>query len=127
MGVIVVDTAILIDNLRDRPAAVAALDAAEERGDRLCASVVTKAELLAGMRSPERRATRDLMASIDWVPLTEETAELAGTFARQYRRSHQGIGLPDYLIGATAHQIGADLWTTNPRHFPMFPGLQAPY
>ena len=33
---------------------------------------------------------------------------------RRYRASHQGIGLPDYLIAATAEHLGATLWTRNP-------------
>ncbi len=31
------------------------------------------------------------------------------------------------LIGATALQLSAQLATLNVRHFPMFPGLEAPY
>ncbi len=127
MGVVLVDTAILVDNLRNVAGAVVALDDARDRGDDLVASVVTKTELLAGMRSPERQATRDLMSSMTWIDVTEDIAELAGTWARRYRRSHHGVGLVDYLIGATAHQVGADLWTTNVRHFPMYRGLVAPY
>ncbi len=126
MGVVLVDTAILIDNLRNLAGAVLALDDARDRGDDLVASVVTKTELLAGMRSPERQATHDLMSSMTWIDVTEDIAELAGTWARRYRRSYHGIGLVDYLIGATAHQVGADLWTTNVRHFPMYRGLVAP-
>jgi predicted nucleic acid-binding protein len=88
---------------------------------------VTKTELLAGVRSPERQATRDLMSSMTWVDVTEDIAELAGTWARRYRRSHHGVGLADNLVGATAHQVGANLWTTDVRHFPMYRGPVAPY
>jgi predicted nucleic acid-binding protein len=127
MGVILVDTAILVDNLRNVAGAVTALDDARDRRDELLASVVTKTELLTGMRSPERRVTRDLMSTMTWIDVTEDIAELAGTWGRRYRRSHHNIGLADYLIGATAHQLGAALWTTNVRHFPMYRGLRAPY
>lgn len=126
MGLIVVDTSVLIDNLRDDPKAVTALDRARDAGDQLLASVVTKAELLIGMRH-ERPAALALLDALDWVAVSEEIAELAGTTARRYRASHQGIGLADYLIGATAQHLGGDLWTRNPRNFPMFPGLRAPY
>ena len=126
MGLIVVDISVLIDNLRDDPKAVTALDRARDAGDQLFASVVTKAELLIGMRR-ERPAALALLDALDWVAVSEEIAELAGTTARRYRASHQGIGLADYLIGATAQHLGGDLWTRNPRNFPMFPGLRAPY
>jgi predicted nucleic acid-binding protein len=127
MGLIVFDTSVLIDHLRRSVAAREAWERAAEAGHQIYASVITKAELLTGMRSHERRATRELMATLDWVAVSEEIAELGGTMARTYRASHQGIGLPDFLIGATAEHIGARLWTRNPRHFPMFPGLKAPY
>jgi predicted nucleic acid-binding protein len=127
MGLIVVDTSILIDNLRDDPGAVLALDRAQEEGGELYASVISRAELLAGMRSHERRVTRALIDNLDWVAVSEDIAELGGNLAREYRGTFPGIGLPDILIGATAQHVGGELWTRNPRHFPMFPGLKAPY
>jgi predicted nucleic acid-binding protein len=127
MGLILVDTTVLIDNLRDEPHSEFALNAAAERGDHLCGSVITKAELLAGMRSHERRATRELIDALDWVPVSDEIAELGGGFARRFQGVSQGVGLPDLLVGATAQHLGAELWTRNPRRFPMFPDLRAPY
>jgi predicted nucleic acid-binding protein len=127
MGLIVFDTTVLIDHLRKSFAARRAWETAGEAGHHICASVITKAELLAGMRSHERRATRELMDALDWVTVSDEIAELGGGFARRFRASHNGIGIPDILIGATAEHLGAELWTRNPRHFPMFPDLRAPY
>jgi predicted nucleic acid-binding protein len=46
---------------------------------------------------------------------------------RTYRQSHGGVGIADYLIGATAELHGAELATLNVRHFPMFPGLRPPF
>jgi predicted nucleic acid-binding protein len=51
----------------------------------------------------------------------------AGEMMRQYRRSHAGIGLGDYLIAATADVKGLKLETLNVRHFPMFAGLRPPF
>lgn len=127
MGVIVLDTSVLIDHLRGDPHATTALARARRARDDLCASVVTKAELLIGMRSPGHPATQALLEALDWVAVSEEIADLAGTTARRYRASHLGLGLADFLIGATAQHLGGDLWTRNPRNFPMFPGLRAPY
>ena len=126
MGLIVLDTSVLIDHLRGDPGAVVAMSRAREAGDELCASVITKVELLAGMR-PRDRAAGALLGALDWVAVSDEIAERAGHHARRHRASHQGIGLPDYLIGATAEHLGATLWTRNPGFYPMFPGLRAPY
>lgn len=127
MGLIILDTSVIIDNLRNVPAATAALDGAEAAGHRLAASVLTKVELLAGMRAHEKSATRELLAALSWVPVSDEIADLAGAHARTYRRSHQGIGVVDYVIAATAEHLGGALWTHNLRHYPMFGDLTAPY
>ena len=59
---LVLDTSVLIDHLRGRPAAATELiPSAIARGDELWSSYVVRAELLAGMRAEEETATRDLM------------------------------------------------------------------
>lgn len=127
MGLIVVDTVVLVDNLRRvveaRDAVVQALD----RGDRLAASVMSKVELLTGMRATEKRVTRDLIASFRWIDVDDTIAEVAGTLGRRYRSSHHGIGAVDCVIAATATVTGGELWTRNLKRFPMFPKLLPPY
>jgi predicted nucleic acid-binding protein len=125
--VIVVDTTILIDVLRGRPAAAATIDNAFGRGDDITASVVSKVEVWGGMRAHEKRAIRTLFGLIQWVPVDEPVADLAGEYARTYRASHRGIDVPDFLIAATAMRADAELWTRNVKHFPMFEALEAPY
>jgi predicted nucleic acid-binding protein len=123
---LVLDTNVLIDYLRGAPAAVRAV---EQRGaaDDLAASEVTRIELLAGMRAGEEEAIADLERGLVWVPVDEVVATRAGQLAQAWRRSHKGIELADYAIAATARVLGAELWTTNVRHFPMFPDLEPPY
>lgn len=127
MGVILLDTSVLIDHLRGHAPAVAALDEAASRGHRLTASVMTRVEVLAGMRPAEERATRRLLDILDWIVVDEEIAENAGRLANHFLRSHGGIDPVDYVIAATADRADAILWTRNLKHFPMFPGLKAPY
>ena len=59
--------------------------------------------------------------------MNESIARRAGDLGRRWRRSHVAIGLADLLIAATAIELGADLATSNIRHYPMFPGLTPPY
>lgn len=127
MGLIVLDTSILIDNLRDTPGTGDALDEALDAGHTFVASYLTKVELLAGMRSHERKATRDLIESLDWIGVGEEISDRAGHYARSFRRSHQGIDVVDFVVAATADVTGGALWTRNVKHFPMFPELAPPY
>lgn len=124
---IVVDTSVLIDHLRGEDAARDALRHATADGERLAASVLTRVEVLAGMRPHEETATRRLLDSLDWIEVDQDLAERAGMLANRYLRSHPGIDPVDYVIAATVEHLDARLWTRNVRHFPMFPDIEAPY
>jgi predicted nucleic acid-binding protein len=80
-----------------------------------------------GMRSPEHREVMRLLGSMQRFEVSEQVAWRAATLMREYRRSHTGIGLGDYLIAATALTEGLELATLNVRHYPMFPGLARPF
>lgn len=124
---IVVDTSILIDHLRGEERARDALRSAAEQGESLAGSVLTRVEVLAGMRAAEEEATMKLLASLDWVDVDQELADRAGWLANRYLRSHPRVDPVDYVIAATATQLRAQLWTRNIKHFPMFPALASPY
>ncbi len=123
---ILVDSDILIAHLRGVEAARRWLMETRREGP-LALSVVSIAELAGGMRSAERREVWRLLASFRAEPVTEVIARRAGDFGRQFRRSHSGIGLGDYLIAATADVKGYRLATLNVRHFPMISDLQPPF
>jgi predicted nucleic acid-binding protein len=121
-----VDTDVLIDLARAHPAARHVVETVTRREARLIASMVTKAEFLAGLRGDAPR-TAALLESIDWMPVTDEVAERAGALAREYPRQGMRFAIADYLIAASAQLINATLLTRNVRHFPMFPDLDPPY
>lgn len=123
---ILIDTDILIANLRGVETARDWLRRARS-AEPLAVSVVSIAELTGGMRSAERREVGRLLSAFRAEPVTEVIARGAGEFMREYRRSHSGIGIADYLIAATADQRGMHLATLNVRHFPMFDRLEPPF
>jgi predicted nucleic acid-binding protein len=125
--VILVDTDVLIANLRGIDAARAWLRDTRMRAGRLAVSAVTNAEIVGGMRSPERREVTLLLNSFRPLPVTDMIAHRAGELRRRYCRSHCGIGLVDYLIAATALVHGLELVTLNFKHFPMFADLKSPF
>lgn len=121
---IVPDTDVLIDYFRGHPSAIAFLNA---HGDRIILSPIVVAELYAGTRSDPEIAILDrFIAGFPVVPLTVDTARMAGKYCRQYAKSHN-VELPDALVAALAQTAGAELQTLNVKHFPMFPGLKPPY
>ncbi len=117
------DTDVLIEHLKGNQAATTLLLEASATGQAAC-SVLTRFELLAGMRSNERSEIRGLLASMNNIEASVDVATRAGEWARTYRRSHESISPIDYLIAATAEVHGADLLTQNVKHFPMFPELE---
>jgi predicted nucleic acid-binding protein len=125
---ILVDTDVLIAHLRGVEAAREWLIAARRRaGGRLTASVVTATEVLGGMRAAERADVARLVSTLRLQPVSEVVARRAGELMRQYRSSHTGIGLGDYLVAASAQVHGLELATLNVKHFPMFKGLRPPF
>ena len=122
-----VDTTVAVDHLRGTPEATDLLASAIADGETLVASEITRFELLAGVRRSEIPALEAFFSSLVWAPIDEEISRVAGGLAQKHRRSHSGIDDADYLIAATVLVLGAELLTTNVRHFPMLKGLRAPY
>ena len=123
---VLVDTSVLIDYLRGDVRAAAVLERGREVAP-LHASEITRLEVLAGMRPEEESATRSLLSTLVWHPVDTEVAEEAGALGRRWLPSHHGGDGADLAIAATAIHVDAELLTRNVRHFPMFPGLHAPY
>jgi len=122
----VVDTSVLIDVLRGERAAIAALRDARTTGP-LHASEVTRLEVLAGMRAHEEAGTRALFRALNWHPVDETLAEIAGELGRDWLPGNRGIDSADLAIAATAVALRAGVLTRNVQHFPMIPNLAAPY
>jgi predicted nucleic acid-binding protein len=121
---VVLDTTVLVDQLRGSEKAFEYLAGLEDRP--IC-SEITRIEVMQGLRSSERRGANKLFAMVTWVPVDQTVARRAGELGRRWRRSHRGIGLADLTIAATAEELGVGLATQNIKHFPMFEGLRAPY
>lgn len=113
-----VDTDVLIDFLRRKTTAKDLLEETVQTHD-LHASVITAAEILAGMRPAEKEATEALLEGLVLLPVTETVARKAG----ELRRSSKNILLPDCLIAATALIEGCPLLTFNRKDYP-FGGLR---
>jgi predicted nucleic acid-binding protein len=123
-ALLVVDTDVLIDYLRDQADAVAFLEGCVQP---LALSVVSVAELYVGVRDGEERRRLDgFAAAFEVLPLEREAAVQAGLWRRQYGPSY-GTGLADALIAASVAAAGATLATLNRRHFPMLAEVLVPY
>jgi predicted nucleic acid-binding protein len=100
--VILVDSDVLIAQLRGVAAARAWLIEVRTSTGPLAVSAVSVAEITGGMRSDERRAVWHLLGSLRIESISEVVVRRAGEYMRAHRRSNVGISLGDYLIAATA-------------------------
>ena len=116
MSKVVLDTDVLIDVLRGHAAAQAFLLRVTEHAVPCC-SVISVAEIHAGMRAPERDQTAVLLDSLVLLDVTRSIAEMAGRFKQRERRRR--LELADCLIAATAVVEAAALATGNARDYPM--------
>jgi predicted nucleic acid-binding protein len=115
------DTNILIRRLRNDQAAATLLNSLEQSSG-IYISVVTRTEILAGMRPQQEERTLALLDSLIAFPVDDLVADQAGRWIYRYARRGIHLSVPDALIAATALLEELTLVTMNARHFPM-PGL----
>ena len=118
MGLRVLDSTVLIDHLRGRPA-VARIAALRTAGDIPATTAINVDEIVRGLRPTEEHAARSLFDGL----VVLRTGRRAGWQAGEWRRHFAGRGMTlyqaDCLVAATAWVHGATLATGNPKDFPM--------
>jgi len=121
---LLIDTGVLIDYLREQGDAVRYL---ESMKDKPLISVITVAELYAGVREGKERKRLDKFISAFEVVLVDLNISVkGGLFRGDYGKSHN-TGIADALIAATADTQKASLVTLNAKHFPMLKNVIIPY
>jgi len=116
---ILLDTDVMVDLLRQYPPAVAWLDSLGEEEIVLPGFVVM--ELIQGCRTraEQEKVERELGAySVAW-PSPGTYDEALSVFAR-YHLSH-GLGILDALIGQMAVALSLPLYTFNQKHYAAIP------
>jgi len=121
---LLLDTNIVIDLLRSRPAAKEWILNASGK---LAVSTVSVAELYAGIQNQQQKNQIErFLQSLKIIAVSIETAKLAGLYKGRYFKSH-GTDIIDAVIAASAELHSLQLVTMNTKHFPMFPDLKRPY
>ena len=107
---ILLDSVILIDHLNGVRAATRFLESLEEAS----ISVITRAEVLAGLTPAAVPAVMEWLDRYPTFPIDRRTADLAAELRRQYKWK-----LPDALQAAVAGQHGLQFATRNTKDFPV--------
>jgi predicted nucleic acid-binding protein len=120
---ILLDTSVLINLLHGRREPLELLGEFVQRGFALATSSINVAEVYAGMRPGEERATEQLLSAFSCLELTPEIARKAGEITAAERRIGRSHSLDDMMIAATAMAHGYALLTDNRKDF-QIPGLE---
>lgn len=95
--------------------------------ERLCVSMVTRAELLVAAELGNARLTRPVVTAylsrVRVLPWDEAASDHYAPLAARFHRSGVSIGDLDILIAAHALSVNAVLVTNNQKHFSRVPGL----
>lgn len=115
---LLLDTTVLIDALRGRPAAER-VRALRGTGQTPWICAINVEEVLRGSRDDEEKAVKRFLAGLRIAPLGRVEGELAGRWRRDHARKGVTLSQSDCLIAAAAVTVDARLATGNPKHFPM--------
>ena len=117
------DTNIIIDALRQNKKAREVFKKFDNNNDHLFISTIVFFELFSGessKNSEQRKNIESFMKYFTEVDLTWKISKHAGEI---YRDKIKGLEVPDYIIAATAMEIGAQVVTLNKKHFSQIPNL----
>jgi predicted nucleic acid-binding protein len=115
---LVLDTTVLVDALRGRPAA----DRIEEllvTDELLLTTAINVEEIVRGLRPAEQDAIDLLLTGLRVVPIRRAQAERAGRWRREFAGRGITLHQADCLIAAAAYSAGGRLATANVKDFPM--------
>lgn len=121
---IVFDTSVLIDGLRQNPIAEALLAYFEKGGDELYISSIVGFELFSGTSSQDTDQQKRIQEFLNFFEIVEVTWKIAKRAGEIYRTGIKDLQIPDYIIAATAFEIGAEVATLNQKHFRQIPGVR---
>lgn len=118
MGRVLLDSTVLIDALRGRPA-TERLRALRRHGDEPWTCAISIEEIWRGLLPGEESAARRLFRGLRCAPLGPSEAMRAGQWRREFASEGITLHQADCLIAAAADSLGARLATGNPADFPM--------
>ena len=118
MSRLLLDSTVLIDALRGRPAA-GRIKGLRRVGVEPWVSAISIEEIWRGLRSQEEPSARRLVRALRLAPLHAAEAQRAGRWRREFAERGVTLHQADCLIASSAVGIAAALATANVSDFPM--------
>ncbi len=119
---IILDTDVMIDLLRQYPPAVAWLESFGDEEIVMPGFVIMEVIQGCSNKVEQEQVERKLANYGRLWPSAETCDEALSTFIR-FHLSH-GLGIIDTIIGQTAVNLGSPLFTFNQKHYTAIPNLQ---
>lgn len=118
MARLLLDSTVIIDALRGRPAA-ARVAGLRRSGTEPWVCAISVEEIWRGLRPDEEPVARRLFRGLRVAPLGVAEGVLAGAWRREHARRGVTLHQADCLVAAAAVGVGAALATANVDDFPM--------
>lgn len=118
---LVVDTSILIDYLRNGQRGVAFFE--ERKEAKFFLPTIVIFELFSGKSTYDTEVRQKIMTFLKYFQRVELTEEIARRAGELYRDVSKTLQTPDYIIAASALEIGGTVATLNRKHFEEIPNL----
>jgi predicted nucleic acid-binding protein len=115
------DTSFVIDQLRGEPSAIARFDRIFADGDEPLITELVACEAWTGAPSDDDPDLTALLSATKFVQAGRDAARVAGRWRADLLRRGATLSLPDSLIAAAAHDLGATVLTRNVRDFALTP------
>lgn len=121
---LVFDTNVFIEGLHLEARAKSLISSFEDSDHVLYAPSIVGFELFSGVssrKSEQRKRIEMFLNHFEIVDLSWNIAKRAGEI---FRSGVKNLETPDYIIAATALDMGAEVVTLNRRHFTKIPGVR---
>lgn len=120
---VVLDTNIIIDYLRNGQRGIEFFDNKDKQNLEFFIPTIVIYELYSGKSMSNNSVLEKLMKFIHYFKRIEMTEKIAIRAGELYRQTGKTIGTQDYIIAASAVEIGASVLTLNAKHFAQIPNI----
>lgn len=119
MATYFLDTSVIIDALNNKRGRRGLLLDLLKQGHLLACCAINVAEVYAGLRPKEEKATEEFLRSLEYYHITWPVARLAGLLRRDHAKKGVSLSIADTTIAAVAIAHDLSLLTDNVKDFPM--------
>lgn len=119
MATYFLDTTVIIDALNNKRGRQDLLLDLLRQGHLLACCAVNVAEVYAGLRPKEEKATEEFLRSLEYYHITWPVARLAGLLKRDHAKKGIAVSIADATIAAVAIAHDLPLLTDNVNDFKM--------